>query len=286
VSRYADSPEGVVRVSKRGFEEWEATLGARHLTLNAKLVPLADRDGEIATVESPPTDFLTVVPLRLGIHKVGEEEGVLESSEQGKVFEFEFLQKLSRELMKRFGSAALVTEDAPLAPSAANAIWSRIGGQLAGVRVEKLGYHPRPVRLDIDARDLGSGAKAGAALALLRAEGSYVGTGTKVARGVVQVVVTTAVGAGAAAGAAAAGAAPVIVGAPPPLTPLEETVVGELYVVHPWTKELLWIGRAAGRGRYTEPGVVDGVVARLVSEIPSRFVGESDEGEQRREARP
>jgi hypothetical protein len=273
LSRYVDAIEGVVRISKTGFDEWEGVLDEQHMTVNARLTPRRDEHGEWPVVESPPTDFLSVVPLRVGIQEIGQEGKPLDDSDESKTFRQEFVWKLSRELVKRFGRAAQVNKDVQLTPVAAQTVWSRLDDQMANVRVEKIGYYPQPVRVDVDTRALGIAAKAGAAVVLVRAEAYYLGTGTQIVRAAVPILLTAASAAGGAAVAASAGAPLYVYPVFGPITANEDAMIAEVYVVHPWTKELLWTGRAAARGHYTNSAVIEGVVTNLVNAIPSRFVG-------------
>lgn len=254
-----------VQVSKAGYLEWLGTISAASPEIQVKLQPLPADDEN--TASSPPLQSIALVPVRVGLRKIGTDG--FETTAAAAEFKNNLLKELGASLATRFGDQASIQSGSK--EILETKVWAHLEQQVSKIRLEKLGFYPRPVRVDMPEALTSMLGNSSQALLLLRAEGHYLSTGQRVARVAVPLLLTAA---GAVAGASVAASNPGASVVYPIFGPgpSQETVLLQVYLVHAQTRELLWYAQVVTPSRFDDEGVTEAVARKTIEQIPGAIL--------------
>lgn len=266
-----DAAGARIQITKLGYREWSGTLSPAATRITAELQPLSDQEkADRGWMISPPATALTVVPLRVGLHQVGN--AAFESTPEATRFRARVVQLLGGALEKRFpGKVAVV--DAP-AQASEGAAWGALETQISKIRLDKLGCYPVPVRFDIPAGIASAFANANTGVLLVRAEAYYQSSGQRVARAAGPILwsIVSAAAVSTAAQALALPAGTIVTYPVFGPSPDRETVLFQMFLVHAQTRELLWYGQLSTQQYFNDDGVIESITLNAADQIPSAYL--------------
>ena len=264
-----------VRIMKPGYQVWEGKLSAAAAEIKADLVPLTEaQKQELGWFASPPCRRLTVVPVRMGIQKIGSKTDLSAESPDAASFTNRFLTALQAKLKQRFGSQADLAQPADLVTGT---FWQRLARQMEGINVATIGFRPVPKRLGFAETENASLAALDGAVLLVRAEAHYLSGGAVFVRSAIPLLLTAGSAAGSYAVAQSLGASFYtysVFG----VAPSKDAILVQMFLVHSSTRELMWDGRllmpqyhkhaqvtenTAVEGRRANPGGVLGKALKI-----------------------
>lgn len=241
-------------VTKRGYNEWKGTVTTESPEIVADMVPLSNE--EKGWPVSNPAEFLTVIPVRVGIQKIADDAELEVTGDDALAFKSRVTDTLKKSLQERFGEKVRFAE---IPPPANIEFWDEMSETLKDVYPSKVDYYPSPlaIKLRDDFNEIVS-RNEGAVL-LIRAEGHYMGAAKRF--GVPALLTAMSVG------FAFMGASTVSL-----YGPLNADFIAvQAALVHPQTKEVLWIGQRREIAHFSKTEVADQLIEKIVRQIPSRF---------------
>jgi hypothetical protein len=266
-----------VRITKAGYQAWEGKLSLAASEIKAELVPLTEaQKRDLGWFVSPPCRRLTVVPVRMGVQKIGSNTNRFAVSPEAEAFTNRFLTAFRTTMSQRFGSQAALAQPAALVTEA---FWQRLAGLMQGISVATIGYTPVPKRLEFMADENASLAALDGAVLLVRAEARYVGGGTVFVRTAIPLLLT--------AGSAAAGYSVANATGSPSYTytvfgpaPSSDAVLVQMFLVHSGTHELMWFGQVILPQYFKHPQVTEKAATKAAEQVPAAFLGDSKSGRE------
>jgi hypothetical protein len=229
-----------VRITKAGYQVWEGKLSPGASDIKAELVPLTDaQKQELGWFGSPPCRRLTVVPVRLGIQKLGSKADGFETTSDAVSLTNRFLTAFEAMLKQRFGSRAELATPTNLVT---DAFWRQLANQMKGINVATVGFTPTPRRPSFTTGENASLAALDGAVLLVRAEAHYLGKGVIFARAAVPLLLSAGSAAGGYPAAQSTGASFYTYSIYGGL-PSSEDILVQRFLLNSSTRELMWYGR-------------------------------------------
>ncbi len=258
-----------VRITKAGYQVWEGKLSLGDSDIKAALVPLTEaQKQELGWFVSPPCRRLTVVPVRLGIQRLGSKAEGFETSSDAVSFTNRFLTVLDATIKQRFGSQAVLTTPTNLVT---DAFWQNLARQMEGINVATIGFTPTPRRLSFTTEENASLTALDGAVLLVRTEAHYLGKGAIFARAAVPLLLSAGSAAGGYAAAQSTGASFYtysIYGG----IPSTEGILVQMFLLHSSTRELMWYGQAFMPQFFKHEQVTENTARKAAEQVPAAFL--------------
>jgi hypothetical protein len=258
-----------IRITKAGYQVWNDKLSPDAPEIKAELAQLTeDEKQKLGWFVSPPCYRLTVVPIRLGIKKVGSKAEGFETSSDATNFTSRFLTAFETTIKQRFGSQAELATPTNLV---SDAVWQELARQVEGINIATVGFTPTPRRLDFTAGENASLADLDGAVLLVRAEAHYMGKGAIFARAAIPILLAAGSAAGGIAVAQSTGASfytYTAFGA----APSSDVIMVQMFLVHSSTRELMWYGQVIMPQFYKHEQVTERTATKAAEQIPAAFL--------------
>jgi hypothetical protein len=257
-----------VRISKAGHQLWNGKLSSVSAEIKAEMVVLTDAEKHASGwFVSPPCQQFTVLPIRMGIKKIGADAKAFDTSNAATEFTNRFLGSLQVTLKARFSNHVSMASSA----MPGDEIWKQLTNRVNGVLIPTIGFTPAPLRLDFTPEINASiGALDGGVL-LVRAEAHYLGGGRLFARAVLPIVLSAgsaAAGFGAAQATGGSSYMYQIYGAPP----MSDMIQVQLFLVHAKTRELMWYGQVVMPQYFQHEKVTENTAIKAAEQVPAAFL--------------
>ena len=255
-------------ISKPGYHEWRGRITPDASTISAELVAFSeDEKAKLGFVDSQPADCLSLVPVRVGIHQLGDKAEIMESSPDAEDFRTNVIEGFKKELPKHFGAKAEVRQEAELQNTNT---WIELEDNLKTLRLEKIGFYPVPRRLDLTPKVASKLKDIGGIVLLVRTEAYYLKSNDRFMRAAAPLLLSFASGATALSTQPGPIYTFLVFGG----LPQSEVVFVQIYMIHAETQELLWYGQVQSPDNFKRDNLLEELIQRVVAQIPSAFIAD------------
>lgn len=262
-----------IEITKEGYKPYQTSVSKTKLEVSASLERLYPEGVEPAKVFlDKKADKIICVPYLVRARKATKRDvktlmATPKDIKHTKAFNNSIDEFLPEIMQNKFSDKFEITKtDFGLAPQETELILD----QKEGVRLDKIGYYPEPVMLDLPEQVKATVKDENANYLLLHAESFYTSAGKKFFNAVVPALVA----AGAAVGTASAFGVPAHQVNIPHVSgiPNIDFMIIRAALVSGKTHEMLWFGQISIKTNHNNTKVLKKILKKIIRKVPKKFL--------------